>query len=182
MRYGLTSEGGIIGRSSRLAHGRSYTLNNNHMCGGKARETSFAFHIHTALLEDLQPESEYDYLITGTKDQDRRVFVSGPSGPKDEISFIAYGDMGAQGKKTVMAAATVETALQEHIRDPLDFILHVGDISYGDGRPKQWETFMSQIEPVASSVPYMVAIGALFHNSPSDMNPPESFLSIDDSI
>jgi hypothetical protein len=159
VRYGLTSEGGSIGRSSQLALGRSYPLNNNHMCGGKAKDTAFSFHMHTALLERLWPETEYEYLIAGANEQDARVFISGPSGPKDSISFIAYGDMGAQGKKIVMASATVETALEEHLRDPLDFILHVGDISYGDGRPKQWESFMSQIEPVAQAVPYMVAIG-----------------------
>jgi hypothetical protein len=156
VRYGLTSDGGGIGQ---LALGRSYPLNNNHMCGGKARDTHFSFHMHTALLERLRPESEYEYLVAGANEQNARVFISGPSGPKDSISFIAYGDMGAQGKKIIMASATVETALEEHQRDPLDFILHVGDISYGDGRPKQWESFMSQIEPLAQAVPYMVAIG-----------------------
>ena len=116
--------------------------------------------MHTALLEGLKPESEYEYLIAGETGKDSsRLFISGPSGPKDSISFIAYGDMGAQGKKILMAAATIETALEEHRRSPLDFVLHVGDISYGDGRPKEWEAFMSQIEPVAQAVPYMVAVG-----------------------
>jgi hypothetical protein len=39
------------------------------------------------------------------------------------------------------------------------FILHVGDISYADGDPEIWDSFMDSIEPIASRVPYMVAIG-----------------------
>lgn len=41
----------------------------------------------------------------------------------------------------------------------LDFILHVGDISYANGDPQVWDTFMDVIEPYASVVPYMIAIG-----------------------
>ncbi len=38
-------------------------------------------------------------------------------------------------------------------------MLHVGDISYANGDPDIWDSFMDGIEPVASRVPYMVAIG-----------------------
>lgn len=39
------------------------------------------------------------------------------------------------------------------------FVLHVGDISYGDGHGDVWHAFMRDIEPVAARVPYMVAVG-----------------------
>lgn len=39
------------------------------------------------------------------------------------------------------------------------FVLHVGDISYGDGHGEVWHAFMRDIEPVAARVPYMVAVG-----------------------
>jgi len=38
-------------------------------------------------------------------------------------------------------------------------VMHVGDLSYADGTPSAWPTFMDLIEPVAKRVPYMIAIG-----------------------
>jgi hypothetical protein len=52
--------------------------------------------------------------------------------------------------------------LQEEVdsrSNPTDLILHVGDVSYANGNPDIWNSFMDGIEPVASRVPYMVAIG-----------------------
>lgn len=44
-------------------------------------------------------------------------------------------------------------------RDPASLILHIGDISYANGDPEIWDSFMDGIQPVASRVPYMVGIG-----------------------
>ena len=38
-------------------------------------------------------------------------------------------------------------------------LLHIGDISYANGDPRVWDTFMDQIEPFASVAPYMIGIG-----------------------
>jgi hypothetical protein len=38
--------------------------------------------------------------------------------------------------------------------------MHVGDISYANGNPVIWDSFMDAIEPLTRRVPYMVAIGA----------------------
>ena len=54
------------------------------------------------------------------------------------------------------AEATLEAILSEHRTNPLDLLLHVGDLSYGDGRFKCWGAFMEMIEPLAAEVPYMV--------------------------
>lgn len=40
-----------------------------------------------------------------------------------------------------------------------DMVLHVGDLSYANGREYVWNSFMDAIEPAASRVPYMVAVG-----------------------
>ncbi|KAF3793539.1 Acid phosphatase [Nymphaea thermarum] len=39
----------------------------------------------------------------------------------------------------------------------IDMVLHIGDISYADGYLSQWDQFTAQIEPIASTVPYMIA-------------------------
>lgn len=38
----------------------------------------------------------------------------------------------------------------------IDMVIHIGDISYAMGYLSQWDQFTSQIEPIASSVPYMI--------------------------
>jgi phosphodiesterase/alkaline phosphatase D-like protein len=46
--------------------------------------------------------------------------------------------------------------LAEARERPVDMVLHVGDLSYADGHYRHWDAFMTQIEPLASHMPYMV--------------------------
>ena len=39
----------------------------------------------------------------------------------------------------------------------IDIVFHIGDLSYANGYVSQWDQFTAQIEPIASTVPYMVA-------------------------
>ena len=48
-----------------------------------------------------------------------------------------------------------------------DIVLHVGDIAYANGRSDVWDSFMDAIEPAASRVPYMVAVGEPPHSAQS---------------
>lgn len=41
--------------------------------------------------------------------------------------------------------------------DDIDIVFHIGDITYANGYISQWDQFTSQIEPIASTVPYMIA-------------------------
>lgn len=47
----------------------------------------------------------------------------------------------------------------------IDIVFHIGDICYANGYLSQWDQFTSQIEPIASTVPYMIAryFASLFH-------------------
>jgi len=38
-----------------------------------------------------------------------------------------------------------------------DIVFHIGDLAYADGYIADWDQFTSQVEPIASAVPYMVA-------------------------
>ncbi|KAB1217380.1 putative inactive purple acid phosphatase 27 [Morella rubra] len=40
-----------------------------------------------------------------------------------------------------------------------DIVFHIGDITYATGYILQWDQFTSQVEPIASTVPYMIASG-----------------------
>ena len=57
------------------------------------------------------------------------------------------------------AAATVKYTRRD-VMAGADLVFHAGDISYADGREYVWNSFMAAIEPAASRVPYMVAVGA----------------------
>jgi hypothetical protein len=39
----------------------------------------------------------------------------------------------------------------------IDMVMHIGDICYANGYLSQWDQFTAQVEPIASTVPYMVA-------------------------
>lgn len=39
----------------------------------------------------------------------------------------------------------------------IDLVFHIGDICYALGYLSQWDQFTSQVEPITSAVPYMLA-------------------------
>lgn len=46
----------------------------------------------------------------------------------------------------------------------IDIVFHIGDICYANGYISQWDQFTAQIEPIASTIPYM--IGRFFQYIP----------------
>ena len=71
-----------------------------------------------------------------------------PPGPDTKVSetyFHGFGDMGVyyfpyQGN--CQGALDVTSLLE---RDPAEFILHFGDLSYAKGRGYVWDQFMTQV-------------------------------------
>lgn len=45
----------------------------------------------------------------------------------------------------------------------IDIVFHIGDITYSNGYISQWDQFTAQVEPVASTVPYMIARFVYLH-------------------
>lgn len=39
----------------------------------------------------------------------------------------------------------------------VDIVFHIGDITYSNGYISQWDQFTAQVQPIASTVPYMIA-------------------------
>lgn len=39
----------------------------------------------------------------------------------------------------------------------IDIVFHIGDLTYSNGYLSQWDQFTAQVEPIASTVPYMIA-------------------------
>jgi hypothetical protein len=91
-------------------------------------------------------------------------FKTAPPAPQQwkypyQVKVLVYGDMGIVASEKVIPKVN-ELATTRQI----DFVWHVGDISYADDYPsgmyeQVWDLFFAMIEPATSHVPYMVLPG-----------------------
>ncbi|HVL49428.1 MAG TPA: metallophosphoesterase family protein [Candidatus Thermoplasmatota archaeon] len=110
-----------------------------------------------AFLHGLEPATEYHYRV-GSENTGWTKSMTFRTAPLNATSFVvtAYGDQGVGRTATrepdaaSPPARAVKAALDA---DPV-LHLHPGDLSYGD-----WETWARHVEPLASRVPYMSALG-----------------------
>jgi len=94
--------------------------------------------------------------------------------PNTPVKMVIFGDMGqsmdpVDGSKQHSwdfaghgeISAPNSTLLVKHLVDKYgaSLVNHIGDLSYATGALALWDTWLTQIEPVSSTVPYMVAIG-----------------------
>jgi hypothetical protein len=159
-QYGLSS-------SSLNFHqnGTTTTYTASDMCEGKATTWGPQTFIdpgymHTILMEDLRPSTTYYYRV-GTDEHGWSTiysFTNRPATKDESVYLIAYGDMGlspaAPGAKSTMERVTARVTSTN-----VTCVLHIGDISYARGIAALWDAFMTQFQPIAARVPYMVGIG-----------------------
>ncbi|RWR73001.1 Phosphoesterase domain-containing protein [Cinnamomum micranthum f. kanehirae] len=88
-------------------------------------------------------------------------------GDSDETIAFLFGDLGTSVPYTTFvhtqdeSKSTVKWILRdiEALGNKPAFVSHIGDISYARGYSWLWDSFFTQIEPIASKVPYHVCIG-----------------------
>jgi len=147
-------------------NGTTLTYTASDMCEGKAtiwgpQNFIHPGFMHTILLENLQSSVTYFYRVGTDEDGWSSVysFVNRPSPNTDsEVSIIAYGDMGLSPVQPG-AKSTIDRVQTRVMSSNITCLLHIGDISYARGIGALWDAFMTQIEPIASRIPYMVSIG-----------------------
>eukprot|EP00928_Gymnodinium_smaydae_P088344 TRINITY_DN72448_c0_g1_i1.p1 TRINITY_DN72448_c0_g1~~TRINITY_DN72448_c0_g1_i1.p1 ORF type:complete len:631 (+),score=77.97 TRINITY_DN72448_c0_g1_i1:34-1926(+) len=125
-----------------------------------------------ATLTDLVPGKTYCYSYgdDATGWNELRSFVAAPvPGPRWPTTVAAFGDLGqveADGahhhswdfeNRGELPSSNTTRALASDTS--ADFVLHIGDISYAVGYMSQWDNFFRQIYPVATTKPWMTAIG-----------------------
>ena len=86
---------------------------------------------------------------------------------KLETTFIGYGDMGSASEIDRNSTSIILS----HLSD-VDFVLHVGDISYAQGRSDVWNRWFEEIEPIATAVPYHVCLGNHEYDDPKQRYKP----------
>ena len=152
--YGFTAD-----QLNWTATGVSRTYTASDMCGSPANE-SINFidpgFLHDVLLTGLHPSTLYYYQY-GSEGvvSEVRVFTSSPAlGGHQTLKIITYGDMSV----TPGAMDTVRL-VGEEVDKGAGLIIHQGDLSYAVGYAYIWDQWMHLIEPVATRVPYMIAVG-----------------------
>lgn len=105
--------------------------------------------VYEATLEGLPPDTAHTYTI-GERSFEL-VTPPGRTSPGAGFTFAALGDMGT----TDNARANLDAI------DALDpaFVLHTGDISYAEGDQTRWHAWFEMVEPVASRLPWITALG-----------------------
>jgi hypothetical protein len=143
---------------------RASTYAAEDVCNSPANTTSQSYwrhpgFFHHALLQGLTPHTRYFYQYGNDVDgwSEERSFVSRADASVEEVKFIGYGDQDWDEPGSVQTAALV-------LRDAVargfdDFVLHFGDLSYGEGDVSDWDHWATQVEPYASRIPYMVSYG-----------------------
>ena len=155
--YGLSHDG--LDRTSHPAVNRTYSIRD--MCGAPANLTSNFVDPGLILFAEIDlrgvaPGTTVFYSFGTAGPRGARsptyAFTHGPKS-QHQTSFIAYGDMGLMGS---YHNSTEE--ILAHL-DDVDFVLHIGDISYAEGQGFRWDSWFREIEPVSTRVPYHVCLG-----------------------
>ncbi|KAL8218713.1 hypothetical protein R6Q57_022086 [Mikania cordata] len=167
-------EWGKIGGDQMHSSAGTLTFDRHSMCGAPARTVGWRDpgYIHTSFLKDLWPNQVYTYklghkLLDGTTILSQMYqFKSTPYPGQDSLQrVIIFGDMGkdeADGSNEYNNFQPGSLNTTKQLIDDLeniDIVFHIGDICYANGYLSQWDQFTSQIEPIASVVPYMIASG-----------------------
>eukprot|EP01018_Ginkgo_biloba_P014098 Gb_25660 [translate_table: standard] len=134
--------------------------------------------IHTSFLKDLWPNTNFPPIARYYYKVGHRLFNgsyiwgqfylfrSSPYPGQDSLQrVIIFGDMGKaerdwSNEYNNFQPGSLNTTdrLIEDLYN-IDIVFHIGDIAYANGYISQWDQFTSQIEPIASHVPYMIASG-----------------------
>lgn len=167
-------EWGMEGQDQRRSPAGTLTFDRNSMCGSPARTVGWRDpgFIHTSFLKDLWHSTMYSYKVGHLLDNGSYIwskkysFRSSPYPGQDSLQrVIIFGDMG-KGERDGSNEYSNYQPGSLHTTDQLikdlnnyDIVFHIGDIAYANGYISQWDQFTSQVEPIASAVPYMIASG-----------------------
>ncbi|KAG8374522.1 hypothetical protein BUALT_Bualt10G0003700 [Buddleja alternifolia] len=167
-------EWGWMGHKKMRSPGGTLTFHRNSMCGSPARTVGWRDpgFIHTSFLKDLWPNTVYTYrmghrLSNGSIIWSKEYsFKSSPYPGQDSLQrVVIFGDMGKAERDGSNEYSNYQpgslNTTDQLINDlkNIDIVFHIGDIAYANGYISQWDQFTAQVEPIASTVPYMIASG-----------------------
>lgn len=167
-------EWGLKGDLQMHSPAGTLTFFQNDMCGAPARTVGWRDpgFIHTSFLKNLWPNAVYTYRIGHLLHNRSYVwskiysFRASPYPGQDSLQrVIIFGDMGKAERDGSNEYSNYQpgslNTTDQLIRDlsNIDIVFHIGDITYANGYISQWDQFTAQVEPIASTVPYMIGSG-----------------------
>tara|TARA_R110002167_G_scaffold57288_8_gene162306 strand:- start:7395 stop:8939 length:1545 start_codon:yes stop_codon:yes gene_type:complete len=105
---------------------------------------------HRASVEGIDPDRPLRYRVGSNDGGWSAVYVLMPS-PRDEWSFIHFGDHGT-GELAQLVTAEV-------MRTPADLLMLAGDLSYANGDQPIWDLWFEQMQPLLARRITMAAPG-----------------------
>lgn len=111
-------------------------------------------YLYAATLTDLAPNSVVSIAVQCSEGAPRSLVVRTlPAvGSSTPFGIALLGDLG----QTEDSVETMRHILQE---PNVGIVLHAGDMSYADCDQHRWDSWFRMIEPLSSTVPYMVVPG-----------------------
>ncbi|XP_030938552.1 probable inactive purple acid phosphatase 27 [Quercus lobata] len=185
-------EWGLKGESQTQSPAGTLTFSRNAMCGAPARTVGWRDpgFIHTSFLKELWPNTPYTYklghrLFNGSFIWSKSYyFKSSPYPGEDSLQrVVIFGDMGKAERDGSNEYSNYQpgslNTTDQLVNDlnNIDIVFHIGDLPYANGYISQWDQFTSQVEPIASAVPYMIGSG----NHERDVPGTGSFYDTNDS-
>jgi hypothetical protein len=156
---------------TNLASASSTTYTSSDLCGEPARTLGWfdpGWHHTTVLdLSGSPPGTTLYYAVSSAgMTTPTRQFRVPSIGPQTTLRVVLTADMGAtaidkasQHWAEAQACVTTASMAAWAAEKQADLAFNVGDLSYATGYLGKWETFMSAIEPLSATVPYVVAQG-----------------------
>jgi len=117
--------------------------------------------IHSVTLTDLKPGTNYFYRVGSDLGWSSYFYTKTLLDGTDWSPTLAlFGDMGNEN------AVSLPFLQKGSVNGMFDAILHVGDMAYdmAEDNGRRGDLFMEQIEPIASTVPYMTCPGNHEHH------------------
>ncbi|KAM7274830.1 hypothetical protein ACFE04_016696 [Oxalis oulophora] len=167
-------EWGLKGEIKVKSPAGTLTFDRNSMCGAPARTVGWRDpgFIHTSFLKDLWPNYMYFYRMGHLLSNGSYIwskyykFKSSPFPGQESLQrVIIFGDMGKAERDGSNEYSNYQpgslNTTDQLVKDlsNIDLVFHIGDITYANGYISQWDQFTAQVEPIASTVPYMIASG-----------------------
>eukprot|EP01089_Gocevia_fonbrunei_P018942 TRINITY_DN6537_c0_g1_i1.p1 TRINITY_DN6537_c0_g1~~TRINITY_DN6537_c0_g1_i1.p1 ORF type:complete len:473 (-),score=84.80 TRINITY_DN6537_c0_g1_i1:2-1420(-) len=110
--------------------------------------------IHTVNLTHLEPSTVYYYRVGSIASFSSPYnFKTRATSLTESLTIAVVADMGEEDPSTDTIANLISLV------PSLDFILHVGDISYADGFQQKWDQFFRKVQPITGYLPYMTVPG-----------------------
>jgi hypothetical protein len=118
-------------------------------------------HYHHVRLEGLAPSTSYSYRVEhGGGASEDLTFTTAPATP-EPFTFTAFGDqgVGAGGVSTTSRVREIAPAFHFHVGDLCYAHSVIGFGLLGPTTQATWDQWLEQIRPVASTAPWMTAVG-----------------------